>query len=200
MKNEFIRQLRPALLTLALLTALTGLVYPAITTAVAHALLAWQASGSIVESNGKPLGSELIAQPFTEPRYFWPRPSACGYNAASSCGSNLGPTNDDLTSVVRARARALRDADPGNTKPIPVDLVTASGSGLDPHLSPVAVEYQVPRVARVRGVPEEKVRELALHHVEGPSWRVLGEPRVNVLRLNLALDSLVALRTTTEAK
>ena len=176
---------------LALLTALTGIVYPLIVTGIAQLVFARTANGSVIERDGKPIGSALIGQPFSDPRYFWSRPSATSPfadNSASSGGSNLGPTNSALTDAVRQRIDALRAADPGNAAPVPVDLVTASGSGLDPHISPAAAEYQVARVARARGIPVDAVRELVAGATEGRQLGVLGEPRVNVLALNLALD------------
>jgi K+-transporting ATPase ATPase C chain len=151
----------------------------------------FQANGSLIVKDGKVVGSALIGQPFDEPRYFWGRPSATspfGYNAASSSGSNLSPTNPDLIKAVQGRVEALRAADPGNTAPVPVDLVTASGSGLDPHISPAAALYQVPRVARERKLAPDAVRALVERNTEGRFWGLLGEPRVNVLALNLALD------------
>jgi K+-transporting ATPase ATPase C chain len=151
----------------------------------------FQANGSLIVKDGKVVGSTLIGQPFDEPKYFWGRPSATspfGYNAAASSGSNLSPTNPDLVKAVQGRVEALRAADPGNTAPVPVDLVTASGSGLDPHISPAAALYQVPRVARERKLAPDAVRALVERNTEGRFWGLLGEPRVNVLALNLALD------------
>ena len=176
-------QLRPALVLLGLFTVLTGAVYPALVTGVAQLFMPWQASGSlVVAADGEVLGSELVGQPWDEPRYFWGRPSATGrvaYDAAASTGTNLGPTT-----------AALRGADPGNDAPVPLALVTASASGLAPHVTPAAALYQVPRVARARGLDEADVRELVEAHVEGRWLGILGEARVNVLRLNLALDRL----------
>ena len=187
-------QLRPAVVMLVLFTALTGVAYPALVTAVAQATMPWQANGSLlIGEDGTVLGSELVGQPFDDPRYFWGRPSMTGahaYDAAASTGSNLGPTNPALIAAVEARVTALREADPGNEAPVPVDLVTASGSGLDPHITPAAALYQVPRVARERGLSEERVRALVEAHLEGRTLGILGEPRVHVLRLNLALDQL----------
>jgi K+-transporting ATPase ATPase C chain len=184
-------QLRPALISLAALTLITGLLYPLVVTGVAQVLFPRQASGNLIIYNGKPVGSSLIGQPFDAPNYFWGRPSATSpfpYNAAASSGSNLGPTNDALMKAVQARIDALKTADPDNPLPLPVDLVTASGSGLDPHISPAAAEYQIRRIARVRGLEETVVRRLVAQHSEGRQLGVLGEPRVNVLMLNLALD------------
>jgi K+-transporting ATPase ATPase C chain len=173
------------------LTFVTGVVYPLAVTGIAQALFSRQAGGSLVVRDGKVIGSSLIGQPFDDPRYFWSRPSATaapGYVGAASSGSNLGPLSDALLEAVRARVEALRTADPGNDRPIPVDLVTASASGLDPHTSPAAAEYQVARVARERGLPEADVRALVARHMHGRQLGFLGEPVVNVLALNLALD------------
>jgi potassium-transporting ATPase KdpC subunit len=185
-------QLRPALMILLLLTLVTGVAYPLLVTGIAQAVFPSQAQGSLIVKDGKVVGSKLIGQPFDDPKYFWSRPSATSPfadNAGSSTGSNLSPTNPDLVKAVQGRVDALRAADPGNTAPVPVDLVTASGSGLDPHLSPAAALYQAPRVAKARKLPPETVRELVERHVEGRLLGFLGEPRVNVLALNLALDS-----------
>ncbi len=186
--------LRPALVLLALFTVVTGLVYPALVTAIAQLVMPHQANGSlIVGEGGAVLGSDLIGQPFDDPRYFWGRPSgtaAYPYDAAASSGTNLGPIHPALEEAVTARIAALHEADPGNDAPVPVDLVTASASGLDPHVSPAAALHQVPRVARIRGLDEAVVRALVGASVEGRTAGVLGEPRVNVLRLNLALDQL----------
>lgn len=186
-------QVKPAIMMLLLLTVLTGLVYPLGITAIAQLLFPHQANGSLIVKDGRVVGSSLIGQPFNDPKYFWSRPSATApfpYNAAASSGSNLGPTNDALIRAVRARVEALNAADPGNTAPVPVDLVTASGSGLDPHISPAAAEYQVLRVARLRGMEEHIIRRLVHEQTEGRQWGILGEPRVNVLALNLALHAL----------
>jgi K+-transporting ATPase ATPase C chain len=185
--------LRPAIVSLVLLSAVTGLGYPALVTLVAQVAFPHQANGSLIMKDGKAVGSALIGQPFDEPRYFWPRPSATSpypYNAGASSGSNLGPTNPALHDAVKARVAALRAADPQNTAPVPVDLVTASGSGLDPHISPAAARYQIARVARTRGVPEATVAEVVARYTRGRQLGVLGEPVVEVVPLNLALDAL----------
>jgi K+-transporting ATPase ATPase C chain len=176
---------------LVLLTVLTGLLYPAVMTGLAQAIFPDKANGSIITRDGEAVGSELIGQPFDDPRYFWGRLSATGlfaYNAAASSGSNYGPTNPALFEMVQARIDALHAADPENNTSIPVDLVTASASGLDPHISPAAAYYQVARVARERKLDEETVRNLVNEHIEERQLGILGEPRVNVLELNLALD------------
>lgn len=187
---------RPTLVSFLLLSLLTGVIYPAFVTGGAHALFPHQANGSLIADSAdsttrRHSPSLLIGQPFTEPRYFWSRPSATSpmpYNGAASSGSNLGPNNPALARAIAGRIAELRAADPGNTLPVPVDLVTASGSGLDPHLSPAAAEYQVTRVARVRGLSVDSVRALVAGATTGRQFGILGEPVVNVLRLNLALD------------
>ena len=183
--------LRPLLLLFVILSAITGLVYPLAVTGVAQSVFPQQAAGSLVLHDGKPVGSRLIGQNFSDPRHFWGRPSATAptpYNAAASGGANLGPLNPALVDAVKARVEALRAADPGNQAPVPVDLVTSSASGLDPHISPAAAHYQAARVARMRGLPLSQVEQLIATHTEAPLWGLLGEPRVNVLALNLALD------------
>jgi len=183
---------RPALVLLLCFTLLTGVAYPLLVTGVALAAFPKQASGSLVSDAHGVRGSELIGQPFADPKYFWGRPSATppAYNAAASSGSNLGPSNPALLEAVKARIAALRAVDPENAAPVPVDLVTASGSGLDPHISPAAALYQARRVAKARNLTAERVRTLVEERVESRDLGVLGEPRVNVLRLNLALDAI----------
>jgi len=183
--------IRQALLILLFLTILTGVAYPLAVTGLAQILFPSQANGSLIEHDGKALGSSLIGQPFIDPKYFWGRPSATtpfANNSTSSTGSNLGPTNSALTDAVKQRIDALHAADPGNDAPTPVDLVTASGSGLDPEISPAAAQYQLARVARVRGRTQADVAKLVAEATEGRQLGILGEPRVNVLRLNLLLD------------
>jgi len=187
-----LKELRPAVLAFIVLTVITGLAYPLLVTAFAQ-LFPNEATGSVIKVNGRAVGSTLIGQPFSDPKYFWSRPSATSpqpYNGAASSGSNQGPTNKALAEAVADRVKALREADAGNTRPVPADLVTASASGLDPHISPQAAEYQVARVARVRKLDEAKLRELVAAHTEGRTFGLLGEPRVNVKSLNLALDGL----------
>ena len=184
--------LRPALVLFAVLTALTGIAYPLLVTAVAQLAFPDQAAGSLILRDGKPVGSSLIGQNFSDPKYVWGRPSATGpmpYNASSSGGSNQGPLNPALADAVKGRIEALRAADPGNTAPVPVDLVTASGSGLDPHLSVAGAMFQAARVAKARQLPVAQVQQLIAQHTEGPMLGFLGEPRINVLRVNLALDA-----------
>jgi K+-transporting ATPase ATPase C chain len=191
-------QLRPALVSFLGLTVVTGLAYPLVVTGLAKVLFPRQAGGSLIVKNGQVIGSEWIGQSFTAPGQFWGRPSATvdannkplPYNGANSGASNLAPSNPDLIKAVEERIAALKAADPEAKGPVPVDLVTASGSGLDPHISPAAAEYQVRRVAKARGLDEAKVRALVAAHVEGPQLGILGEARVNVLKLNLDLDTL----------
>ena len=190
-------QLRPALVSLGIFTLLTGFLYPLVVTGLAQVLFPGRANGSLIVRNGQPVGSALIGQPFDDPKYFWGRLSATSpapytaFNAeklTGSSGSNYGPLHPALLDAVQGRIKALKDADPGNTAPIPVDLVTASGSGLDPHLSPAAAAYQVGRVARARGLSEPAVRQVVAQYTAGRTLGLLGEPRVNVLAVNLALD------------
>ena len=181
-------QLRPALTLFFFLTLITGMIYPLAVTGIAQVFFPHQANGSFIDVDGSLYGSELIGQQFDDPKYFWGRPSAAGYNAAASSGSNLGPMNPALQAMVQARMDALGSADPGNTLPVPVDLVTASASGLDPHISVAAALYQVPRVAAARGWSEADVQSLVEQYTQGRQFGFLGEPRVNVLLLNLALD------------
>ena len=188
-----LRTFRDSLLMLVVLTLVTGVVYPLVVTGIAQLAMRDAANGSIVERDGKSVGSTLIGQPFSDPKYFWSRPSATTpmpYNAGASNGSNLGPTNPDLVNAVKARIEALRAADPGNSAPVPVDLVTSSASGLDPHISPAAADYQVARVARTRNLDPMRVRELVARNTQGRQLGFLGEPVVNVLELNLALDKM----------
>jgi len=184
------RQVRYALGFVFLFTVLTGVIYPLAVTGIAQALFRHQANGSLISDNGETIGSELIGQPFSDPRYFWGRLSATEYDAAASSGSNYGPTNPALLEAIQARIDALKAVDPDNQEPIPVDLVTSSGSGLDPHISIAAAQYQVPRVARYRGLSEDQVSALVERSTDGRQFGILGEPRVNVLKLNLALDEL----------
>ena len=183
---------RPALVLFVLLSLLTGIAYPYAITGIAALVFPREAAGSLVERDGKVVGSLLIGQSFSDPKYFWSRPSATSpmaNNAVASSGSNLGPTNPALIDAVKGRVAALRSADPGNAALVPVDLVTASASGLDPEISRAGAEYQAARVARVRGLPVERVRALVAEHSRGQWLGFLGEPRVNVLALNLALDA-----------
>ncbi len=193
--NMLLNSLRPALVLFAVLSAITGLAYPLLVTGIAQAVFPAQAAGSLIRQNGQPIGSSLIGQNFTDPKNFWGRPSATGpypYNASASGGSNQGPTNPALVQAVTDRIAALRTADPGNSAPVPVDLVTASASGLDPHISPAAAAYQVSRIAKLRGLPVPTVQALVTQHTQAPLWGVLGEPVVNVLALNLALQGMKA--------
>jgi len=186
-------QLKPAIIILVLLSLVTGVAYPLVVTGIAQIMFPAQANGSLIVKDGKPVGSSLIGQPFDDPKYFWGRLSATSpfpYNAGASSGSNYGPLNPAFHATAKARIDALHEADPDNKASIPVDLVTASGSGLDPHVSPAAALYQVSRVAKARKLDETRVRQLVESHIEGRQLGVLGEPRVNVLRLNLALDEM----------
>ncbi|MFT3817177.1 MAG: potassium-transporting ATPase subunit KdpC [Rubrivivax sp.] len=184
-------QLRPAMVLFIVLSAITGLAYPLAVTGVAQLAFPAAANGSLIVRDGRAVGSELIGQAFADPKHFWSRPSATSptpYHAANSSGSNQGPLNPALAEAVKSRIAALRAADPGNAAPVPVDLVTASASGLDPHISRAAADYQAARVARVRGLPVERVRALVEQHTQAPLLGFIGEPRVNVLRLNLGLE------------
>jgi K+-transporting ATPase ATPase C chain len=194
-----LNQLKPAIVLLVLFTLITGVVYPLVVTGIAQIAFPAQANGSLIINNGKALGSELIGQSFDDPKYFWGRLSDTGdfpYNAfnaetlTGSSGSNYGPLNPALTKAAQARIDALKAADPGNTAPIPVDLVTASGSGLDPNISVAAALYQVSRVAKARGMTEDALRALVIQYTTGRQFGIFGEPRVNVLKLNLALDGI----------
>jgi potassium-transporting ATPase KdpC subunit len=193
MFSELARELRPAIVLFVLLTIITGVFYPLAVTGVAASVFPDAAAGSLIVKDGKVIGSRLIGQPFDDSKYFWSRPSATGpydYNAGASTGSNLGPLNESLQAAVQDRVAKLKNTDPAQAGPPPIDLVTASGSGLDPHISPAGAYYQVARVARARGLPEERVKRLVQEHIEPRTLGVLGEPRVNVLMLNLALDEL----------
>lgn len=188
-----LRQLRIGIIFLVLFAVLTGIIYPLVVTGIAQTAFPHQANGSLIVKDGNSTGSELIGQPFSDPRYFWGRLSATAssqYNAAASSGSNYGPLNPALTEAIQARIEALKAVDPENAQLIPVDLVTSSASGLDPHISVAAALYQVPRVARYRGLTEEQVYSLVNSLTEGRQFGILGEPRVNVLKVNLALDEL----------
>ena len=185
--------IRPAVIFMVVMTVLTGVIYPLMITAIAQVAFPNQANGSLIYEGDKLVGSMLIGQPFDDPKFFWSRPSATGpfpYNAAASSGSNLGPIEPNLTAAFKTRVDALKLADPGNEKPIPVDLITASSSGLDPEISPAAADYQVSRVAKARGLEENKVRELVAKHTALRTFRLLGEDRVNVVTLNLELDKI----------
>ena len=182
-----------SLLAVLVLSVLTGIVYPFVVTGIAVLCCERQAQGSLIRQGDHLVGSALLGQPFDDPKYFWSRPSATTpqpYNGVASTGSNLGPTNPAQIDAVKAHLTALQQADPDNRLPVPVDLVTASGSGLDPHISPAAAAYQVMRVARARGIDPARLRTLVAAHTEGRQWGVFGEPRINVLELNLALDAL----------
>ncbi len=183
--------IRNSLMSLLLFTILIGIIYPVVVTGISQVVFAHQANGSIITKSGKAVGSSLLGQQFEDPKYFWGRLSATTpypFNGGSSSGSNLGPNNPDLMKAVQARIQALRSADPGNEAKIPVDLVTASGSGLDPHISPAAAEYQLHRVAKIRGIDQAKIRALIERHTQGRWIGLIGEPVVNFLELNLALD------------
>lgn len=184
--------LLPSIRMLVAMTLITGIAYPLLVTGIAQVAFKDEANGSLITKDGKVLGSALIGQPFSDPKYVWGRPSATGpmpNNGAASSGSNQGPLNPALKEAVEGRIKALREAGANPNLPVPADLVTASASGLDPHISPAAAEYQAMRVAKARGMPEDKVRALIAAHTEGRQWAFLGEPRINVLRLNLALDA-----------
>jgi len=191
---DMIKLIKPAVMMLLIWTVLTGVIYPALVTGLAQVLFPDQANGSILrDTQDKAVGSALIGQPFSDSKYFWGRPSATSpypYNAGASSGSNLGPTNPALADAVKHRIEALHAADPENKAPVPVDLVTASGSGLDPHISPAAAEFQIKRIANARHIDPKKLQEMVHRHTEGRQWGFLGEPRVNVLRLNTELDAL----------
>jgi K+-transporting ATPase ATPase C chain len=190
---NMVKQIKTALILFGLLALITGMVYPLLITLAGQVFFPYRANGSLIDVDGKLAGSELIGQQFDDPKYFWGRPSATvqyAYNAAASGGSNLSQTNPELQKRIEERVAALRAADPQNQQAIPVDLVTASGSGLDPHISVAAAQYQVERVARERGLPAETVQNLVKTHTEGPMFGLLGETRVNVLELNLALDEI----------
>ena len=188
-----LKQVRQAALLFIALSILTGIIYPLVIAVTAQAIFPTEANGSLIYRDGELVASSLIGQPFTDPKYFWSRPSSTlpmPYNAEASGGSNLGPTNPDLLKAVAQRIAALRKADPGNGAPIPIDLVTASASGLGPHISPAAAEYQVTRVAKARTLDAQTVRQLVARHTEGRTLGLLGEPRVNVVELNLDLDGI----------
>ena len=189
----YTEQLKISIRSLIVLSVLTGVLYPLGMTGLAQVLFPKQANGSLIVKDGKPIGSMLIGQPIDDPKYFWSRLSATSpqpYNASNSSGSNLGPTNPALVQEIQGRIDALHKADPDNHDLIPVDLVTSSASGLDPHISPAAADYQMKRVAKVRGVPEQSVRDLIIRHTAGRFLGLLGEPAVNVLELNLDLDGM----------
>jgi K+-transporting ATPase ATPase C chain len=195
MNKEIATQLRLSLVYTAVFTVLLGLAYPVAVTLMGKALFPKQAGGSFITVDGKRLGSRLVGQPFGDPGYFWGRPSATApyaCNSLASSGSNLGPLNPDLARSVQSRVEALRAADPGNADPVPMDLVTASGSGLDPHISPASATYQAPRVARARRMDVQRLLDLVTRHMEGRTLGFLGDPRVNVLELNLDLDGMAA--------
>ncbi len=193
MYKEALRHFKTAFILLTLFTLLTGLVYPFLITGIAQLFFPWRANGSLIEQTGKIIGSELIGQSFTDPKYFWGRPSATSpfpYNGASSSGSNFGPLNPTFISLVKERVENLKKVDKENAQKIPIDLVTASASGLDPEISPLAAFYQVSRIAKARNIPESAIKELIEQHIKKRTFYVLGEPRINVLNLNIALDNL----------
>jgi potassium-transporting ATPase KdpC subunit len=192
MENKMFREyIRPAILSLLILTVITGIVYPLFITGIAQALFPARANGSLIYQGGKIIGSSFIGQPFDDPKYLWGRISATApqYNASSSSGSNIGPTNPALIDEVKGRIKVLKDADPGNINPIPVDLVTSSASGLDPHISLAAAYYQVPRISRARGIPESIIKDIVHKNTSDRFLGLIGEPAVNVLKVNLDLDS-----------
>jgi K+-transporting ATPase ATPase C chain len=196
----FLKSTRTALVSILLFTVLTGIIYPLLVTGIAQIIFPNKANGSMMTKRGKVIGSELIGQPFSSPKYFWSRPSATSpfaYNAGASTGSNYGPLNPSLLDATAKKVKQLKDADPQNTNPVPVDLATASASGLDPHISVAAALYQVPRVARSRNLSEETVKSFVDQYTEGRQLGILGEPRVNVLKLNVALDEM---KLTSEAR
>jgi len=187
----FREHIRPAILIFIILTIITGILYPLFVTGIAQLFFHKQANGSLIYQNGKPIGSSLIGQPYDDPKYFWGRLSATSpvaFNSASSSGSNLGPSNSALIDAVKARIKALKDADPDNKNPIPIDLVTSSASGLDPHISLASAYYQIPRIARLRGLPQDTVEAIVRKHTTGRLLGIIGEPVVNVLEVNLELD------------
>lgn len=193
MLKEAINQMKTALILLILLSILTGFIYPLTVTGLAQIFFPWKANGSLIKQNNQVVGSHLIGQPFSDAAYFWGRPSATKpypYNGAASSGSNLATSNPDFLSIVKERMTHLRQADPQNEQAVPIDLVTASASGLDPEISPLAAQYQVPRIAKIRQIPEADIYQLVEQYSKPRTWRILGEPRVNVLELNLALDNL----------
>ncbi|WP_058533441.1 potassium-transporting ATPase subunit KdpC [Legionella saoudiensis] len=193
MLKEAINQMKTALILLILLSILTGFIYPLTVTGLAQIFFPWKANGSLIKQNNQFVGSKLIGQPFSDARYFWGRPSATApyaYNGAASSGSNLSSSNPNFLSIVKERMMHLKQVDPQNEQAVPIDLVTASGSGLDPEISPYAANYQVPRIAKIRKLPEADVYQLVEQYSKLRTWRILGEPRVNVLELNIALDNL----------
>jgi K+-transporting ATPase ATPase C chain len=198
-----LRALRISVVMMLVMTAITGVVYPLTITVIANTVFAFQSRGSVMLDGQREIGSELIGQTFTDPGYFWSRPSATGpipYNAASSSGSNLGPSNPALQTTIQERVQKLKAADNSQTSQVPIDLVTASASGLDPDISPAAANFQVARVAQRRGVPDTEVKQLVLRYTAGRQLSLLGEPRVNVLKLNLALDQAFPLKKAAAQK